>query len=109
MKITITGKQLEITDAIREHVRQKIEKLPRYNDSVSHVDAIIEGGGVNGAVFNVEVIVKVEHGQPLVASESGSDTYTCIDMAVHKIERQLTKTKEKQRNHKHIPPSGKNQ
>ncbi|MHC5213577.1 MAG: HPF/RaiA family ribosome-associated protein, partial [Planctomycetota bacterium] len=29
-----------------------------------------------------------------------TDTYTCIDAAVHKMERQLRKAKEKQRGHK---------
>ncbi|MHC4289613.1 MAG: HPF/RaiA family ribosome-associated protein, partial [Planctomycetota bacterium] len=34
------------------------------------------------------------------AKETGTDIYTCIDAAVHKMERQLRKAKEKQRGHK---------
>jgi ribosome-associated translation inhibitor RaiA len=33
---------------------------------------------------------------------TGEDAYSCIDIAVHKMERQLRKKKEIQRNNKHV-------
>ena len=48
----------------------------------------------------VEVLVHAEHNDLLIAKETGTDTYACIDAAVHKMERQLRKAKEKQRGHK---------
>ena len=50
----------------------------------------------------MEVIARAEHNLVFVGSDVGDDMYTCIDMAVHKVERQLTKHKEKERNKKHI-------
>jgi putative sigma-54 modulation protein len=98
MLITITGKHIEITDAIRSHVQEKVEKLPRYYDSVSQVEVIIDGNEGSGQL--VEIIVHAEHNDMLIAKETGTDMYTCIDAAVHKMERQLKKAKEKQRGHK---------
>lgn len=101
MLFTITGKHVEITDAIRTHAQEKTEKLPRYYNSINQVEVIIDGNDGSGP--SVEVIARAEHSNIFIAKESGEDTYACIDMAVHKIERQLRRKKEKQRNNKHIP------
>lgn len=98
MLITITGKHIEITDAIRSHVEEKVAKLPRYYDSVSQIEVVLDGN--EGGGQSVEIIVHAEHNDMLIAKETGTDTYTCIDAAVHKMERQLKKAKEKQRTHK---------
>ncbi|MHC5082943.1 MAG: ribosome hibernation-promoting factor, HPF/YfiA family [Planctomycetota bacterium] len=98
MLVTITGKHLEITDAIRLHAEEKVQKLPRYFDSISQIEVVIEGN--EGGHQSVEIIVHAEHNDLLIAKEVGDDTYTCIDMTVHKLERQLRRAKEKQRSHK---------
>ena len=99
MLFTITGKHIEITDAIRLHAQEKVDKLPRYFDSITQIEVVIEGN--EGGKQCVEIIVHAEHNDLLIAKEIGDDTYACIDLAIHKLERQLRKTKEKQRNHKH--------
>ena len=101
MLFTITGKHIEITDAIREHAQEKIEKLPRYFNSISQIEVLVEGN--EGGKQCVEIIVHAEHYDLMVAKEIGDDVYACIDLAIHKLERQLRKAKEKQRSHKHAP------
>ena len=98
MNMTITGKHVEITDAIRAHAEEKVQKLPRYYDSVTQIEVILEGN--EGGMQSVEIIVHAEHSDLLIAKENGTDAYACIDAAAHKMERQLRKAKEKQRNHK---------
>ena len=51
--------------------------------------------------MSVEVIVRAEHSKVFVGTETGEDAYRCIDMAVHKIERQLRRIKSKERDNKH--------
>lgn len=101
MLITVTGKHIDITDAIRSHAEEKVEKLSRFYDSISQIEIIIEGN--DGGKQLVEIIAHAEHNDLMVAKETGTDTYACIDLAVHKLERQLKKTKEKQRAHKAVP------
>ena len=98
MIVTITGKHIEITDAIRAHAEEKVEKLPRYYDSITQIEVVLEGN--DGGRQCAEILVHAEHNDLLIAKEVGTDTYTCIDAAVHKMERQLRKAKEKQRGHK---------
>ena len=101
MLFTITGKHVEITDAIRSHAEEKTAKLPKYYSSVNQVEVIIDSGDGSDAI--VEVIARAEHSNVFIAKESGQDTYACIDLAVHKLERQLRRKKKKQRNNKHLP------
>ena len=100
MLFTISGKHIEITEAIRRHAEQKTSKLPKYYNSINQVEVIIDGG--QGGNTSVEIIARAEHGKVFVGSETGEDAYRCIDMAVHKLERQLRRVKGKERNHKHM-------
>jgi len=89
---TISGKHIEITQAIREHAEEKTSKLPKYYK-------IIDGS--QGGSTSVEIIARAEHSKVFVGTETGEDAYRCIDMAVHKIERQLRRAKSKERDDKH--------
>ena len=103
MIVTITGKHIDITDAIRAHIEDKASKLPRYYNSVSQVEVIVEQSA--GVMLSVEVIASVEHREDVVARETGEDLYACIDLVMHKMERQLRKIKEKQRDNKYGTPA----
>ena len=99
MLFTISGKHIEITQAIREHAEEKTSKLPKYYNSINQVEVIIDGN--SGGNTSVEIIVRAEHSKVFVGTETGDDAYRCIDMAVHKIERQLRRIKSKERDNKH--------
>jgi putative sigma-54 modulation protein len=94
----MTGRHIDITDAMRIRAQEKTEKLPRYFNSISQIEVIVEGN--EGGKQSVEIVVHAEHSDVLVAKEVGDDMYTCIDQAIHKLEPQLKKLKEKQRSHK---------
>ena len=99
MLFTITGKHVEITEAIRKHAEQKTSKLPKYYNSINQVEVIIDGN--SGGSISVEIIARAEHSKVFVVTETGHDAYQCIDIAVHKLERQLRRKKGKERDNKH--------
>lgn len=107
MLFTISGKHIEITEAMKQHAQEKTSKLPRYYNSINQIEVIVDGG--EGAGARVEIIARAEHSKVFVGTETGEDAYRCIDMAVHKLERQLRKTKSKERDNKHpgnsVPPA----
>ena len=98
MLFTISGKHIEITEAIRTHAQDKTSKLPKYYNSINQVEVIIDGG--QGGNASVEIIARAEHSKVFVGTETGEDAYRCIDMAVHKLERQLRRVKSKERDDK---------
>ena len=105
MLFKITGKHVDITEAIKNHAQQKTEKLPKFYNSINQIEVIIDGN--SGGKSGVEIIARAEHSKIFIASENGSDIYKCIDLAVHKLERQLRRKKTRERNNKHtaIPES----
>ena len=98
MLFTISGKHIEITEAIKKHAEEKTSKLPKYYNSVNQIEVIIDGGQGGGS--RVEIIARAEHSKIFVGTETGEDAYRCIDMAVHKLERQLRRAKSKERDKK---------
>jgi len=97
---TISGKHIEITEAIRKHAEEKTSKLPKYYNSINQVEVVIDANQ-GGSNTSVEVIARAEHSKVFIGTEIGEDAYRCIDMAVHKLERQLRKAKSKERDNKH--------
>ncbi|MHC4542311.1 MAG: HPF/RaiA family ribosome-associated protein, partial [Planctomycetota bacterium] len=41
---TISGKHIEITDAMKQHAQEKTSKLPRYYNSINQIEVIVDGG-----------------------------------------------------------------
>ncbi len=100
MLFTISGKHIEITEAIRRHAEEKTSKLPRYYNSINQVEVIIDGS--HGGNTSVEIIARGEHSKVFIVTETGEDAYRCIDVAVRKLERQLRRKKGRERDNKHM-------
>ncbi len=99
MEITVTGKHIDITPAIREYAESKAGKLPRYFDRVLSIEVLADKRDRQN--YEIEMIVHAEHHEPFVAKGTHTDLYACIDGVADKLERQLTDFKEKLRNRKH--------
>ena len=104
MLYTISGKHIEMTDALRNYAQQKTSKLSRYYNSINKIEVIVDGN--QGGKSEVEIIASAEHNKVFIAKEIGEDTYVCIDRIVHKLERQLKKAKGKERDNKHSDDAG---
>ena len=92
MNINITGRHLEVTDALRDRAMEKIRHLGKFFDRVVDVDITLS---LDGDQCMAEVRVPVIRGQTIVAQATGNEMYQVIDQAVDKAERQLTRLKEK--------------
>ena len=100
MDVKIIGKHIEINAATRGQIEDKVSKFPKYYNNISNVEIIVEGN--EGGIFSsVEIIVRATHNHTFVAKHTGEDMYSCIDEAEKKMERQLTKHKQKERDNKH--------
>jgi len=99
MEIKIIGKHIELTEAIRALVEEKVSRIPRFYNSLGEIEVILDGSEGGGS--SIEIVARAEHSRVFVAKEVGEDMYSCIDEAVRKVERQLSKHKEKERDNKH--------
>ena len=94
MRVNITGRHMDMTDALRNYIEKKTSRLVKYHNRISDMEVVVEE---EGNKKKVEIIIKVDHAEPFVVTERGEDMYACIDMSVDKIERQLKRFKEKSR------------
>ena len=59
MNITITGRHLEITPAIRQHAEEKANKLTKYYDLIQEIEVILDGSEAKQK--RAELVVNAEH------------------------------------------------
>jgi putative sigma-54 modulation protein len=91
MQVNITFRHLEPTEALKSHVRGRVEHVQRYIDRPSEAHAVLH---VENLHHHAEITVKA--GRYLLRGTAKSqDMYASIDAAADKIERQLKKHKER--------------
>ncbi|MGL4611595.1 MAG: ribosome hibernation-promoting factor, HPF/YfiA family [Trueperaceae bacterium] len=95
-----TGRNLEITDAMKTYTEDKLGKLERFFDHIIDAKVIMSYTHTrNVDPARVEVQINVPNGV-VRAEESGQDTYAAVDKAVDKLERQLKRFKDRLREKK---------
>ncbi|WP_439105725.1 ribosome hibernation-promoting factor, HPF/YfiA family [Congregibacter sp.] len=95
MQIVISGHHVEVTDALREYVEAKFERLQRHYSQISKSEVTLI---VEKMVQKAEATVHIA-GKDLFAAADSEDMYAAIDALVDKLDRQLIKHKEKHRAH----------
>jgi putative sigma-54 modulation protein len=96
MQVNITFRHLEPTEALKEHVKDKVAHIQRYIDRPSEAHAVLH---LENLHHHAEITMKA--GPFSVRGRAKSeDMYASIDAAADKIERQLKKHKERVRDHK---------
>ncbi len=91
LQITVTGKQIEVTRAIENHIREGLEKINKFFDGSIQANAVLT---VEKRLQSVEVDLNAE-GLHLHGASSSEDLYKSIDVAISRIQTQLLRHKEK--------------
>ena len=100
MKLLIHGRNLELTDALREYTQSKLEK------AVHHFDEIVKEADVHLSVARnprvpqqIAEVTVFANGTVIRAQERSENLYSSIDLVASKLSRQLRKYKERHNNH----------
>ena len=96
MQISVTGRHLDVTEALKAYVETKFDKLERHIDHVTDVHVILS---VEKVEQKAEATVQIS-GAKLFAEDHQEDMYAAIDGVVDKLNRQITKHKEKTTKHR---------
>lgn len=95
MNITVSGRHMEMTDAIRDHVHSSLDKVRHHFDKVIDVDVILS---VEKRRQLAEINLHA-NGLRINAKESSDDLYNSIDAAIGKLDRQVIKYKDRIQRH----------
>ena len=91
MKFNIHGRKIEVTDAIRSYIEEKIGRLDKYFEDPDNITATVLIK-LRGNDQVVEVTINA-NSYLLRGEESHKDLYASIDKVSDKIERQIRKNK----------------
>ena len=97
LEIAISTRHGNLQADTQERIKSKVEKLPRYYDRITGIDVTVDMSDHNNP--SVEILVSAEGIDNVVASGSGSNVISSVDDVMHKIERQLKKSKQKMQSH----------
>ncbi len=94
IKYSIRGENLEVTEAIRDYVVSKLEKIEKYFQTDQELDARVNLKVYREKTAKVEVTIPLGS-ITLRAEDVSQDMYGSIDLVTDKIERQIRKNKTK--------------
>lgn len=89
MQVVVTGKNVDVTDALKDRAVKKLQKLDKYFYSELEARVLLE---VERGFHKAEILIPFRD-ILFRAEESTPDMYISIDNAVDKIEKQILKYK----------------
>jgi ribosomal subunit interface protein len=105
MNIQITGKQMDVGQAMQQHITTKLQDIcGKYFDPSKTLDAtVIVHKQQNGAFTSVQItlVLAMRGGVIIKGEERATDPYAAFDLAADHIAKQLRRYKTRLRDHHH--------
>lgn len=96
MNIVVSGKHVELTDALKQYAHEKFGKLQNYFENILHIAITLSVTQTKAKEEGQSCEVTLSaSGIVLRAHETAQDLYAAIDLCVDKMERQIKKYNEK--------------
>ena len=109
MEIVVTGRHMQVSDRFRDHLDEKLAKIPQLAPRVQRVDVIVShepNKRQAKACERVEITCHVKG--PIVRAEAClDDKYAALDVALDKLMERLRRAQDRKRVHRgrHAPES----
>lgn len=91
MKVQVRGRNIDVTDALKDYVGKRVGKLDKFIDNFGDAQVTLT---VEKDSHRIEVTIPI-NGMILRGEESTGDMYTSTDLVVEKLEKQIQKYKGK--------------
>lgn len=106
MQVVIKGKNIEVTEALRDHAEAKVEKIAKLDLGFKEIEVklVVEK---NPSIKDNQIaeLTLTGSGPLLRATDRDRDMYIAIDKAVAKMQRQIKKFHDKRVDRTHAPES----
>ena len=103
MQVAITCRHGSLRDDIRGYLTQKSEKLLTYFERVTAIQVTVDFLKDH---VRTEILVDTEHRHDFVANAEAEDVVASFDGALHKVEQQIKKYKQRIQDHRRDLPLG---
>ena len=106
MQVKISVRHGQLPEASQKLIREKAEKLPHLFERLTMIEVTVDMCRTADDRCHVEFVVQAEHKHDFVGRDGHSDLLTAVDLALHKLEAQLRRYKEKIQDHRRTPSTG---
>ena len=98
MQIDISARHGHLDGSLQERIHEKVAKLPRLWDRITAIEVTVDLEHFDSPA--VELVASVERANDFIAADQASTVLAALDSALHKLEQQLRKHKDKRTGHK---------
>ena len=100
MNISLTGRHLELTDAIKAHVNTSIETLSKYNMDIISVNVVASAQTKKGKEHSiVEFVINLAHKNSIIIKQNDDDLYAAIDIAIARAQKAMRRMHDRDTQH----------
>lgn len=100
MQLTVQGKQMDVGDALRTHVTEKLEDLnSKYFNHATFATVTFSKEGHGHGQINAHVHIRVGKDIMVMSDSLSGDSYGAFDSAAEKVGKQLRRYKKRLRDH----------
>jgi putative sigma-54 modulation protein len=95
MNIAITTRGYKAPDRLKSYIAEKLKRLDRFTERIINIEAIL-------SYENLDQVVEFQlrlNNKKIIIKEKSDDVFKSVDLAVDSLERQVTRTKEKFKEH----------
>ena len=100
MNISLTGRHLELTDAIKAHMNTSIETLSKYNMDIISVNIVASAQTKKGKEHSVvEFVINLAHKNSIIIKQNDDDLYAAIDIAISRAQKAMRRMHDRDTEH----------
>lgn len=93
MNISLTGRGVDLTDAIKEHMTTSIDTLNKFNMDIISVNVVASTQTKKGKDrSSVEFVINLAHKSSIIIKQSDDDLYAAIDLATTRAQKAMRRT-----------------
>jgi ribosomal subunit interface protein len=102
MQLTVQGKQMDVGDALREHITEKLGDVNhKYFNHATDATVTMSKEGHSHAMIRAHIHIRVGKNIMVIADAVENDPYAAFDGAAERVAKQLRRYKKRLRDHHH--------
>ena len=100
MNISLTGRGVDLTDAIKEHMTTSIETLSKFHMDIISVNVVASAQTKKGKDHSyIEFVINLAHKNSIIIKQNDDDLYTAIDLATSRAQQAMRRTHDRDTSH----------
>jgi len=100
MKLSVTFRHMEPSEALKQHVQDKLQRLKKFFSEPMRAQIVLSKESYR---HKIDVNITLANGTGIKGKEVAEDMYSAVDLVMDKIDRQIRRYKDKITTHRTSP------